>query len=64
MPNKAEFNAKMNTARVRLTTRPLELEAEVRLTSRGLLAIGFLVSAILLSVAPIIHEATQKLPPR
>jgi hypothetical protein len=51
-------------ARASLSVRGFEARAEVEITSGGLLAVGGLVSAILLSVTPIILAATRKLPPR
>lgn len=53
-----------NSARLQMKMGSFEMDAEVNVTARGLVAIGFLVSAILLSVAPIVHEATRKSPPR
>jgi hypothetical protein len=64
MANEPAVNQKMNTARLRLKMRSFEADAEVHITSGGLIAVGVLVSAILLSLAPIIHEATRKLPSR
>lgn len=64
MANEPAVNQQMNTARLRLKMRSFEADAEVQITSGGLIAVGVLVSAILLSVAPIIHEATRKLPRR
>lgn len=53
-----------NSARASLKVRSFEANLEVDVTPRGLVAIGFLVSAILLSVVPIVVAATRKLPPR
>jgi len=53
-----------NTARATFKAGTFEANCQVSVTPRGLVAIGFLVSAILLSVAPIILAATRKLPPR
>jgi hypothetical protein len=41
---------------------PVGFEADVRISSKGLIAIGGMVSLILLSVAPIIWVSTRKLP--
>lgn len=46
-----------NRARIHLTAGRLEAAAEVDITSTGLVAIGALVSMILLSVPPIICAA-------
>lgn len=40
-----------------------EADVDVDVTTKGLLAIGGLVAAILLSVVPIVYAATRKLPP-
>ncbi len=53
-----------NTACATFKVGSFEANCEVSVTPRGLVAIGFLVSAILLSVAPIILAATRKMPPR
>jgi hypothetical protein len=58
------------TARARIALGTFEAEAEVSVSPAGLLAIGVLVSGILLSVVPIIQAAraprlasgTQQLP--
>jgi hypothetical protein len=50
-------------ASARFKAGPLEAEAEVDITPAGLVAIGTLVSMILLSVAPIIRAANRKVPP-
>ncbi|GGF79745.1 hypothetical protein GCM10011402_35450 [Paracoccus acridae] len=46
-----------NRARVHLRAGRIEASAEVDITSTGLLAIGALVSMILLSVPPIVRAA-------
>ena len=43
---------------------PVATEAEIEISSRGLIAVGALVSGILLSVAPIIWVSTRKAPRR
>jgi hypothetical protein len=48
-------------ASVKLGT--FEADVDVDVTTKGLLAIGGLVSAILLSVVPIVYVATRKVPP-
>ena len=60
----AQGATRRNHARAGLRIGSFEAHAEVDVSTKGLLAIGFLVSAILLSVAPIIVAATRKLPPR
>lgn len=47
-----------------LDCRHLSLNVDVEVTPKGLLAIGGLVSGILLSVVPIVWVSTRKLPPR
>jgi len=50
--------------RASVKLRSFEAKAEIAISSAGILAVGVLVSAILLSVVPIVHTATRKLPPR
>jgi hypothetical protein len=56
MPNPL---ATRQTARARLRAGRTRLAASVTITPAGLLAIGGLVAAILLSVPPIIRAAAQ-----
>ncbi|WP_404335757.1 hypothetical protein AB2M62_17200 [Sphingomonas sp. MMS12-HWE2-04] len=53
------------TARATLRAGSFVMESEVRATPLGLLAVGGLVAAILLSVPPIVRAArgTRALPP-
>lgn len=51
-----------NHARAHLRAGKFEAEIEVDISSRGLLAVGGLVSMILLSVAPIVVAATRGAP--
>ncbi len=53
------------TARATLRAGKFVMEAEARATPVGLLAIGGMVAAILLSVPPILHasRARKALPP-
>ena len=55
--------AQRNRLRTSLKLGPLQADVDVDVTPVGLLAIGALVSAILLSVVPIVYVATRKLPP-
>lgn len=57
-----DISPERNTARAGLKVGSFEANVEVDLTPKGLVAIGFLVSAILISVTPIILAATRKLP--
>ncbi len=59
-----ESSGERNRARASFKVRSAAMDIEVDVTPRGLMAIGFLVSAILLSIAPIVVAATRKLPPR
>lgn len=54
----SDTNASPNVARVRLKLGKTRYAAEVRVTSGGLLAIGGLVSSILLSTAVLVAVAT------
>jgi hypothetical protein len=56
-------NGSRNMARAGVKLGAFQANVEVDVTPRGLLAVGFLVSAILLSVAPIVAAATRKVPP-
>lgn len=47
----------IQTAELKLATRPLSMNAKVEITSGGLLAIAALVTGILLSSAVIVHVA-------
>jgi len=47
------------TARARLRAGPVRLDVKVAISPLGLLAIGGLVAAILLSVPPIIRAAAD-----
>ena len=51
-------------ASLKLRCGPFSSEAEVEISSRGLIAVGALVSGILLSVVPVIWVATRKAPRR
>ncbi|MCG6115277.1 MAG: hypothetical protein MEQ84_08770 [Mesorhizobium sp.] len=57
-----DVSPERNTARAGLKVGSFEANVEVDLTPKGLVAIGFLVSAILISVTPIILAATRKRP--
>lgn len=48
--------------RASVKVRSFEANAELGITSGGILAVGALVSAILLSVVPIVQTATRKRP--
>ena len=52
----------LNKLSARMETRPLVLHLDIEVTPRGLMAIGATVSAILLSVVPIVWVSTRKLP--
>jgi hypothetical protein len=54
--------AKPNEASIRMTAGRIQIEGQVSVSTRGLLAIGGLVSSILLSTAVIVLAATRKLP--
>lgn len=56
-PGRADAKLGKNRARVHLRAGRVEASAEVDITSTGLLAVGALVSMILLSVSPIIRAA-------
>ena len=47
------------TAMIELTGGPVTLRAEVRVTPKGLLAVGALVSGVLLSTAALVWTATS-----
>lgn len=47
-----------NAARLRLRTKGLRLDADIRISRGGLLAIGGLVSSILLSTAILVRVVT------
>ena len=64
MSNNVELRRDRNRARASLKVGSLEADMEVEVTPKGLVAIGFLVSAILISGTPIILVARAKLPPR
>jgi hypothetical protein len=51
------------TARARVALGRFEAEAEVTVTPAGLVAIGALVSGILLAVVPIVRAARKPRPP-
>ena len=53
-----------NHGRASIKAGAFEAEVEVDISSRGLLAVGGLVSLILLSVVPIIVVATRRAPRR
>jgi len=55
--------AQRNRLKTSLKLGPLQADVDIDVTPAGLLAIGALVSAILLSVVPIVYVATRKLPP-
>lgn len=50
---------RMHTAAIRARAGAFELDARVAISTRGLLAIGALVSGILLSTAAIVTAATR-----
>ena len=52
-----------NEARLRVAVGQFHAEGEVKVTPLGIVAVGFLVSSILLSIAPIIRAANRKVPP-
>lgn len=54
--------AKRNEASLRMTVGRLHIESQVSVSTPGLLAIGGLVSSILLSTAVIVLASTRKLP--
>jgi hypothetical protein len=56
-------DAGRNRLKASMRLGPLEADVNVDVTTKGLLAIGGLVSAILLSVVPIVYAATRKVPP-
>ncbi|WP_128255342.1 hypothetical protein [Falsirhodobacter deserti] len=51
-----------NRINARLQAGKMTADLEVQMSSSGLLAVGALVSGILLSVVPIIWVSTRKLP--
>lgn len=53
-----------HTGRGHVKLGRFEASVEVDISSKGLVAIGVLVSTILLSVVPIISAAIRKRPPR
>lgn len=53
-----------NRVSASVEARHLSVHLDVEVTPAGLLAIGGLVSGILLSVVPIVWVSTRKLPPR
>jgi len=55
--------AQRNRLKTSLKLGPLQADVDVDVTPTGLVAVGALVSAILLSVVPIVYVATRKLPP-
>ena len=55
--------AQRNRLKTSLKLGPLQADVDIDVTPTGLVAIGALVSAILLSVVPIVYVATRKLPP-
>ncbi|MFD1913790.1 hypothetical protein [Halodurantibacterium flavum] len=57
-----ETDHKFNTAALRMTFGRSTIESEVSISSGGLLAIGGLVSSILLSVTALVWVSTRKLP--
>ena len=52
----------LHSASVRIRAGSASLEADASISSRGLLAVGGMVSAILLSVAVLVLASTRKLP--
>lgn len=54
--------AKRNEASLRMTVGRVHIEGQVSISTPGLLAIGGLVSSILLSAAVIVLASTRKLP--
>lgn len=51
-----------HTARLRIRVGDASAEAAVSISTRGLLAVGGLVSGVLLSTAVIVAVATRKVP--
>ncbi|WP_162247008.1 hypothetical protein [Aureimonas sp. Leaf427] len=60
--NALTHGAKRNEASLRVNVGHLHIEGQVSVSTPGLLAIGGLVSSILLSVAVIVLASTRKLP--
>lgn len=56
-------DARRNRLKASVRLGRLEADVDVDITTKGILAIGGLVSAILLSVVPIVYAATRKVPP-
>ena len=54
--------AKPNEASIRMTVGRIQIEGQVSVSTPGILAIGGLVSSILLSTAVIVLASTPKLP--
>ncbi|HST43750.1 MAG TPA: hypothetical protein VLK29_00860 [Luteimonas sp.] len=51
-----------HTASIRLRAGSASVEADAAISTRGLLAVGGMVSSILLSVAVLVLVSTRKLP--
>ncbi|MFN4297342.1 MAG: hypothetical protein ACK4FB_10915 [Brevundimonas sp.] len=60
MTDKTPAPAKPQKARLDLRAGPVSLKMEVRVTPAGVLAIGGLVSGILLSTAVLVWTATAR----
>ena len=56
------YGAKHNEASLRMTVGRVHIESQVSVSTPGLLAIGGLVSTVLLSAAVIVLASTRKLP--
>ncbi|MFC7705077.1 hypothetical protein ACFQXB_12800 [Plastorhodobacter daqingensis] len=61
-PATTETGSERNTARLRMAFGRVSIESDVAISAGGLLAIGGMVSGILLSVTALVWVATRKLP--
>ena len=62
-PEAERMEPQRNQARASVRFGSFQAHVELDVTPRGLLAVGGLVSVILLSVVPIVVAATRKVPP-
>lgn len=51
-----------HTGSLRVRLGPASIDSDITISTRGLLAVGGLVSSILLSVAVVVLASTRKLP--
>ncbi|PBJ84007.1 hypothetical protein CMZ84_05985 [Lysobacteraceae bacterium NML93-0399] len=63
-PGQVTDSAPMHTAAVRARIGDASLDASLTISTRGLLAVGALVSGILLATSVIVLTATRRLPQR